>query len=141
MGLYPTYRLAMRSCAPVSSFFSISAGALIALSGCASPIQREGDQVLKQSMLNAIEREIAHAQANPSEQRVSPSLDLKKLEIREDHLEQISKEFSPDGYLEQLRAEHPDASSPIAHLIGEDLLGQETTLIGLSLEQSQQPER
>lgn len=126
----------MRSCAPVSSFFSISAGALIALSGCASPIQREGDQVLKQSMLNAIEREIAHAQANPSEQRVSPSLDLKKLEIREDHLEQISKEFSPDGYLEQLRVEHPDASSPIAHLIGEDLLGQETTLIGLSLEQS-----
>lgn len=87
-------------------------------------------------MLNAIEREIAHAQANPSEQRVSPSLDLKKLEIREDHLEQISKEFSPDGYLEQLRVEHPDASSPIAHLIGEDLLGQETTLIGLSLEQS-----
>lgn len=126
----------MRSCAPVSSFFSISAGALIALSGCASPIQREGDQVLKQSMLNAIEREIALAQAHPSEQRVSPSLDLKKLEIREDHLEQISKEFSPDGYLEQLRAEHPDASSPIAHLIGEDLLGQETTLIGLSLEQS-----
>lgn len=87
-------------------------------------------------MLNAIEREIAHAQAHPSEQRVSPSLDLKKLEIREDHLEQISKEFSPDGYLEQLRAEHPDASSPITHLIGEDLLGQETTLIGLSLEQS-----
>lgn len=87
-------------------------------------------------MLNAIEREIEYAENDPDPRRVSPSLDLKKLEIREDHLEQISKEFSPDGYLEQLKAEHPDASSPIAHLIGEDLLGRETELVGLSLEQS-----
>lgn len=87
-------------------------------------------------MLNAIEREIEHAELNPSPRSVSPTLDLQKLEIREDHLEQISQEFSPDGYLEQLKAEHPDASSPIAHLIGQDLLGQETTLVGLSLEQS-----
>ena len=87
-------------------------------------------------MLHAIEREIEYAESNPSARSVSPTLDLQKLEIREDHLEQISQEFSPDGYLEQLKAEYPDASSPIAHLIGEDLLGQETTLVGLSLEQS-----
>ncbi|CAN0593618.1 unnamed protein product, partial [Laminaria digitata] len=62
--------------------------------------------------------------------------DLEKLEIREDHLETIAKEYSPDGYLEQLRAQHPDQDSPIATLVGEDLLGQPTTLIGLSLEQA-----
>ena len=115
---------------------SLSISSLIAVSGCSSPIERDGEQILKRSMLNAIEREIAHAEANPGEQNISPMLDLKKLEIRDDHLEQISKEFSTDGYLEQLQAEHPDASSPIAHLVGEDLLGQETTLIGLSLEQA-----
>lgn len=109
---------------------------LIALSGCGSPIQRDSEKVLQRAMINAIEREVEYAEANPDTRRVSPTLDLKKLEIREDHLEQISREFSPDGYLEALRAEHPDAASPIAHLVGEDLLGQQTSLIGLSLEQS-----
>jgi outer membrane protein len=126
----------MRSRVQLPAFVSVSIVSLVALSGCSSPIDRDSEQVLKRSMLHAIEREIAHAEMHPGEQRVSPSLDLKKLEIREDHLEEISRDFSPDGYLEQLRAEYADASSPIAHLIGQDLLGQETTLIGLSLEQS-----
>lgn len=126
----------MRSRVQLPAFVSLSTVSLVALSGCTSPIDRDSEQVLKRSMLNAIEREIAHAEMHPEQQRVSPSLDLQKLEIREDHLEEISRDFSPDGYLEQLKAEHPDASSPIAHLIGEDLLGQETTLIGLSLEQT-----
>ncbi|MHA7813361.1 MAG: TolC family protein [Phycisphaerales bacterium] len=109
---------------------------LIALSGCNSPINRDSEKALQRSMINAIEREIAHAESNPEPRSVAPTLELEKLEIREDHLQQISEEFSPDGYLEQLRAEHPDEESPISHLIGDDLLGQPTTLIGLSLEQS-----
>ncbi len=109
---------------------------LLAVAGCSSPIERDSEKLLQRSMINAIEREIEYAEANPGSRRIAPALDLKKLEIREDHLEQISKEFSTDGYLEALRAEHPDEESPIAHLVGEDLLGQQTTLIGLSLEQS-----
>lgn len=87
-------------------------------------------------MISAIEREVAQAQQHPQRRSTSTNLDLQKLEIREDHLETIEKEFSPDGYLEQLRASHPDADSPIAQLVGEDLLGQPTLLIGLTLEQT-----
>ena len=87
-------------------------------------------------MVNAIQREVEYAEQHPQRRSPSTTLDLSKLEIREDHLEQIAREFSPNGYLEQLEAEHPDEDSPIAHLIGEDLLGQPTALVGLSLEQS-----
>ncbi|MCA9276341.1 MAG: TolC family protein [Phycisphaerales bacterium] len=126
----------VRTSKAVVSSASLLVSSLIALAGCSSPINREHDQVLQQSMLNAIEREIEQAEAYPQSRTVSSSLDLTKLEIREDHLETIAKEFSPQGYIEQLAAEHPDADSPISHLIGDDLLGQPTKLIGLSLEQS-----
>ncbi len=87
-------------------------------------------------MVNAIEREIQQAEQYPQRRSSTTNLDLEKLEIRPDHLETIEKEFSTDGYLEQLRAQHPDDASPIAQLVGEDLLGQPTTLVGLSLEQT-----
>lgn len=118
----------------------LSTSALIALllvsSGCSSPIERSSEQTLQRAMINAIEREVQQAEQYPQRRSPSTTLDLEKLEIREDHLETIAREYSPDGYLEQLRAQHPDQDSPIATLIGEDLLGQPTTLIGLSLEQA-----
>lgn len=87
-------------------------------------------------MVKAIEREVQQAEQFPAQRSTSTTLDLQKLEIREDHLKTIEKDYSFDGYLEQLRAQYPDADSPIAQLVGEDLLGQPTTLIGLSLEQT-----
>lgn len=114
----------------------LSAASLVAASGCDSPMRRDSDQMLQRSMLNAIEREVAQAQTHPQEREITPVIDLKKLEIRDDYLEQISEEFSPDAYIADLREDYKDAVSPIAHLIGVDLLGQETSLIGLSLEES-----
>ena len=138
--LYPTYRLAMTQCARTTSFVVLSTtvliGTLIASSGCSSPIERRSEQALQRAMVSAIQREIKHAQQHPQQRTPSTTLNLEKLEIREDHLETIAAEFSPDGYLRELRAQHPDAQSPIAHLVGEDLLGQPTTLLGLSLEQA-----
>ena len=87
-------------------------------------------------MVNAIEREVRHAEKYPQKRTQSSTLNLEKLEIRSDHLETISKEYSPEGYLKQLEAAYPDSESPISELVGEDLLGQPTKLIGLSLEQS-----
>lgn len=109
---------------------------MLSVAGCSSPIERSSEQTLQRAMVKAIEREIQQAEQFPQQRSTSTNLDLQKLEIRDDHLKTIEKDFSPDGYLEELRAQHPDADSPIAQLVGEDLLGQPTTLIGLSLEQS-----
>ncbi len=117
-------------------FSGISIASLLIAAGCSSPIERESDKTLQRAMVNAIEREIQQAEQYPQRRSTSTTLDLQKLEIREDHLETIEKEYSPAGYLEQLRAAHPDADSPIAMLVGEDLLGQPTKLVGLSLEQT-----
>ena len=111
-------------------------GAILALSGCRSPIERQSEQELQQAMIRAIEIEIEHAKAHPEPRQMGTSLDLTKLEIREDHLEQIEKEFSTNGYLEELRNASPDAQDPIAALVGKDLMGQPTKLIGLTLEQA-----
>ena len=118
------------------SFLTVHIGALLAASGCASPIQRQSDQELQQSMINAIEREVQHAKQAPAKRTLSTKLDLKQLEIREDHLEQIQRDFSPNGYLETLKLQSNDGTDPIASLVGFDLMGQETTLVGLTLEQT-----
>lgn len=115
---------------------SLSVASLLAVSGCASPIERQSDKEMQRAMIRAIEQELDHARTSPEQRTLSSTLDLKKLEIREDHLETISKEFSPGGYLDQLRAQYPDEENPISKLVGEDLMGQETKLVGLSLEQS-----
>ncbi len=120
----------------VSSLAFTSIGAIIAASGCSSPIERQSEKELQQAMIRAIEVEVEHAKNHPGSRALSNQLDLSKLEIREDHLEQIEKEFSANGYLAALSAEFPENDDPISTLIGEDLMGQPTRLIGLSLEQS-----
>ncbi len=104
--------------------------------GCSSPIERQGEKELQQAMIRAIEMELQHAKENPAPRELSTQLDLSKLEIREDHLEQIEREFSAAGYLAELKARSPDGDDPISTLVGDDLMGQPTKLIGLSLEQA-----
>ncbi len=89
-------------------------------------------------MVRAIETELEHAKNHPETRELRTGLDLSKLEIREDHLEQIEREFSTAGYLAELKARAPNADDPISALVGDDLMGQPTTLVGLSLEQAVQ---
>lgn len=140
--LYPTYRSGMKQ--PSRSRFPVvvpvgvlGAGALVLAAGCSSsPIERQSEREMRRAMVNAIELEIDQAKANPQARTLSMSLDLKPLGIREDHLKTIEQEYSPPGYLDQLKAQYPDEQNPISRLVGEDLMGQETRLVGLSLEQS-----
>lgn len=109
---------------------------IISVGGCSSPIERQSEKELQQAMIRAIEIEIEHAKQNPEPLTLGSTLDLTQLEIREDHLEQIEQEFSVGGYIDQLRASSPDPDEPISALVGDDLMGQQTKLIGLTLEQS-----
>ncbi|MBL4698892.1 MAG: TolC family protein, partial [Phycisphaerales bacterium] len=123
-----------RAFASTTTFAALSA--IIAATGCSSPIERQSEKELQQAMIQAIELEIKDAQEHPQQQTLRTTLNLEKLEIRDDHLEQIEREFSVAGYLDELRDGSPDAQDPISALVGTDLMGQKTTLIGLTLEQS-----
>lgn len=114
----------------------MSTCAIIAASGCSSPIQRQSDKALQQAMLRAIELEVEDAKQNPAPPSMDTQLDLSKLEIRDDHLIEIENNYSPDGYLAELRAQSPDSTDPISTLVGENLMGQPTKLAGITLEQS-----
>ena len=137
---YPTYRLAMphhERAGMTTLCLSMTLLSAMSLSvGCRSPIERSSERELQQSMINAIELELQAARTTPEPRTISHSMDLEKLEIREDHLKVIERDFSAQGYLEALRAQHPDSETPIADLVGLDLMGQPTQLVGLSLEQS-----
>lgn len=118
------------------SLVSAQIGAILAAGGCRSPIERQSEKEIQQALIRAIELELEHAKQTPQQRQLGTKLDLSKLEIREDHLEEIESNFSAQGYLDQLRASTPDANDPISSLVGHDLMGQATSLIGLTLEQS-----
>lgn len=117
------------------SMLIIASGAIIA-GGCSSPIERQSENELQQAMIRAIQMEVEDAKQNPAPRSLGTQLDLSKLEIRDDHLIEIENNYSPDGYLAQLRAQAPDSSDPISDLVGNNLMGQPTKLVGLTLEQS-----
>ncbi len=141
--LYPTYRYRMpatphnRARCPLTLITSmLSAGAILAASGCSSPIERQSDKELQRAMIRAIEIEVEHAKQNPESRSLSTALDLTKLEIRDEHLQEIEEQYSVGGYLTDLQSQTPDADDPISSLVGQDLMGNTTKLVGLSLEKT-----
>ncbi len=87
-------------------------------------------------MVHSVQREINAARekdVEPQPIELSPTTDLTQLDIREDHLEQIQREFSTDGYTQELQDSGPH-DDPIAGLIGTDLLGRDTVLVPVSLQ-------
>jgi len=141
--LYPTYRYRMpatphnRARCPLTLITSmLSAGAILAASGCSSPIERQSDKELQRAMIRAIEIEVEHAKQNPESRSLNTTLDLTKLEIRDEHLQEIEEQYSVGGYLTDLQSQTPDADDPISALVGQDLMGNTTKLVGLSLEKT-----
>ncbi|MDF1809024.1 MAG: TolC family protein [Phycisphaerales bacterium] len=132
METHPRNRLVL-----AQSLIFTQIGAILAIcGGCQSPIERQSERELQQSMIRAIETEIEQAKLNQEPLHLEQTLNLEKLEIREDHLEQIESQYSPNGYLTQLMEQAPDGDDPISSLVGENLMGQPTQLIGLTLENS-----
>ncbi len=87
-------------------------------------------------MVHSVQREINAARekdVEPQPIELSPTTDLTQLDIREDHLEQIQREFSTKGYTQELQDSGPH-DDPIAGLIGTDLLGRDTVLVPVSLQ-------
>jgi outer membrane protein len=87
-------------------------------------------------MVHSVQREINAARdkdSDPQPIELSPTTDLTQLDIREDHLKQIQREFSTEGYTQELQDSGPH-DDPIAELIGTDLLGRDTVLVPVSLQ-------
>lgn len=110
----------------------------MSLVGCSSPFEKRTDQELRESMVQSVQREIQAARDpdlgdTPEPIELSTTTDLTKLEIRDDHLKQIEREFSTEGYIEDLQSRDPEID-PVAQLIGLDLLGRETVLVPVSLQ-------
>lgn len=108
--------------------------ALFGIAGCAKPLQAQSASELQRSMVLAIEREVEQAKGAPDRRTLSLQTDLTKLEIRPDHLQIIEDEYSIDGYLAQIGALDTLESPGLAELLGEDLLGEPTKMVPISLE-------
>jgi outer membrane protein len=111
---------------------------LIALSGCAgSALSERSEAEIRRSMLDALQREIAHTEGTPGPVRLTePSPDTAKLEIRPEHLEQIEAEYSTRADAARVAARLEDGQDAMAMLAGENLMGQPTRTVGVSLERS-----
>lgn len=110
------------------------AGALLLLVGCASPISARTEEELRRSVVESAKREIAEAQNAPQRRTTTRESSLSELEIRPEHLDQIEREYSPDGYLQDLAAGAGQEADPIESLLSEDLYGQPQRVVGVSLE-------
>jgi len=117
---------------------TLSAMVLIALSGCAgSALSERSEAEIRRSMLDALQREIAHTEGTPGPVRLTePSPDTAKLEIRPEHLEQIEAEYSTRADAARVAARLEDGQDAMAMLAGENLMGQPTRTVGVSLERS-----
>jgi outer membrane protein len=117
---------------------TLSAMVLIALSGCAgSALSERSEAEIRRSMLDALQREIAHTEGTPGPVRLTePSPDTAKLEIRPEHLQQIEAEYSTRADAARVAARLEDGQDAMAMLAGENLMGQPTRTVGVSLERS-----
>ena len=112
----------------------LAIGSMALAAGCASPIAHRTEGELRRTVVDSAKREIAEAAANPQRRMTDRSSGLDELEIRPEHLEQIEREYSPRGYLNDLAASAGVGADPIEPLLSEDLFGQKQRVVGVSLE-------
>ncbi len=114
--------------------------ALAALSGCAgSALSERSEAEIRRSMLDALQREVAQSEGTPAPVRLTePRPNTAKLEIRPEHLELIEEEYSTPADTARVAARLEDGQDKFAKLAGENLMGQPTRTVGVSLERSVQ---
>lgn len=116
----------------------LSATVLAALSGCAgSALSERTEAEIRRSMLDALQREVAQTEGTPEPVRLTePNPDTAKLEIRPEHLELIEAEYSTQADAARVAARLEEGQDALAMLAGENLMGQPTRTVGVSLDRS-----
>lgn len=136
--------LALARCGTAAT---VGTACLLTASGCRpGPIERRSEQALRRSLVDSLARQIAQAEQNPERQAATRGEDRSgDLLIKPEHLEQIQKEYSVEGYMTQLHTpaapDGPDSADTDAapgatmdEVLGTDLYGQPQTTLGVSLE-------
>ncbi|MCC5823639.1 MAG: TolC family protein [Phycisphaerales bacterium] len=109
------------------------------LAGCSSsPLAQSTEAELRRSMLEALKREVAHADptADGPRRLATPSPDTTKLEIRPEHIAEIEAEFSTPADFALIAGRVEEGEDPAAILAGLNLMGRPTTTAGVSLERA-----
>lgn len=129
--------------APTRTASLLSVTAVLAsagvLSGCSgSPLAQSTEAELRRSMLEALKREVSHADPSAAAPRrlETPEPDTSKLEIRPEHIAEIEKSYSTAADIALITGRAEEGENPIAMLAGDDLMGQPTRTAGVSLERS-----
>jgi len=105
----------------------------LALAGCEHPIQQRTQSELREAATATLRRQIAEADRHAQQRTLELDEDLGRLEIRDEHLEEIAESYSVPGYLERLRAQNAEGADPIETLVGENLYGTAPTPVPIAL--------
>ncbi|MFT5423679.1 MAG: outer membrane protein [Phycisphaerales bacterium] len=137
----------LRPCTPPSIPARLAAASalvtvcLVTASGCGpGPIEQRSEQALQRSLIDSLQRQIAQAEQNRAPQTATRGEDRSgDLQIRPEHLEQIQKDYSVEGYLRKLKAaaeaeDSADGTDPFDEIFGTNLYGQPQRAVGVSLE-------
>jgi len=107
---------------PSSVGLAAVAGTVVGLSGCSSPLAREGEETLRRSVLDSVRREVAQAELDPSMRMTEREERVSKLDIRSDIMPQLERMSGPGSY------------DPSALAMSEDLTGRPQQVVRMSLE-------
>ncbi len=124
----------LRRPSPVLALLGVALGIVVAAAGCRSPIERRSEQELRRSVLESVRREVEDAQQHRERRTTSRDEGLDELEIRQEHLDLIEREYSPAANLDKLAQTSGEGRDPIEALLSEDLYGRPQRVVGVSLE-------
>ena len=110
-------------------------GSLVA--GCRSPLEQRSDAALGDSILRSVRRELAEPEKFSMPLETTRESGVDRLEIRDDLLEQIKRDYDPSTYF--LEGDERNAATAarrieqIDELIGPDLMRRDTKIVAIGL--------
>ena len=103
---------------------AVSAAALVLVAGCQSPLAQDSERELKRSVLDSVRREISQSQAYPDPIKTVREPGASALGLSEKVLPQLTTMAGPESY------------NPRELPIGNDLHGQATGVVAVSLQRA-----
>ncbi|MEM0983730.1 MAG: TolC family protein [Planctomycetota bacterium] len=113
-------------------------GAVVTLAGCRSPLEQRTDAALRESIMRSVRRELAEAERFDAPLTTERESGIDRLEIREDLLEEVKRDYDPTSYfLDDTELDAAAANRRIAQvdeLIGPDLNNAPTRIVAIGLQ-------